>query len=348
MEAFKLIILYWCVMLINYYIASKLRHLAERFGFLDRMLTLFIVALVFIMGLKMGANEEVISSLGTIGVQAVLITITTVGGSMTFVTLGRKALRLNRQGMPKEAALSDETSGIKGEKGAGSSAKGRVKGSAKENADDGAETSGGLGMTLLILAFVAMGMAGGYLVVPRLFSDLNLFFEVTDRMLVVGLCLMLCIIGFSMGLTGEVVKNLKKAGLRVAVIPVLAVVGSLAGGVVYGLLSPLTVQEATAVSAGFGWYTLAPTLITEAGFAIAGAVSFLHNVIREVLGIIIIPLAARKIGYLESTAIPGVAAMDICLPIVERSCRPETIVYSFLTGFLMSASVPILVPLIVG
>ena len=74
----------------------------------------------------------------------------------------------------------------------------------------------------------------------------------------------------------------------------------------------------------------------------------MHNVIRETLGIIIIPLAAKKIGYIEATAIPGVAAMDICLPIVERSCRSETVVYSFCMGMMMSAAVPLLVPLIIG
>ena len=116
----------------------------------------------------------------------------------------------------------------------------------------------------------------------------------------------------------------------------------------HGLLSPLTVGEAVAVSAGFGWYTLAPSMITEAGHAVAGAISFMHNVIRETLGIIIIPLAAQKIGYIEATAIPGVSAMDVCMPIVERSCNQETLVYSFCTGALMCIVVPLLAPLVIG
>lgn len=89
-------------------------------------------------------------------------------------------------------------------------------------------------------------------------------------------------------------------------------------------------------------------MITEAGHAVAGAISFMHNVIRETLGIIIIPLAAQKIGYIEATAIPGVAAMDVCMPIVERSCNQETIVYAFCIGASMSLPVPLLVPWIIG
>ena len=346
MEALKLMALYWGVMLIGYLIASRMRHLADRFGFIEKFMTAAIVALVFIMGLKMGANEEVIGSLGTIGIQSVLITVTAVGGSMVFVTMGRKLLHLNRKGMMVSSGMKTSDGG-----GAETLAK-QAAAAMPEDAETGEknhETSGGgMGMTLLILCFVAVGMAAGYLAVPRLCPDLDAFQAAGDRLLVIGLCVLLALIGFSMGLTGEVVNNLKHAGLRVALIPVLAVAGSLAGGVVYGLVSPLTIREAMAVSAGFGWYTLAPTLLTEAGHAVAGAVSFLHNVIREVLGIIIIPLAAKKIGYLECTAIPGVAAMDICLPIVEKSCNQETVVYSFLTGLLMSASVPVLVPLLIG
>lgn len=66
------------------------------------------------------------------------------------------------------------------------------------------------------------------------------------------------------------------------------------------------------------------------------------------LGIIIIPLAAQKIGYIEATAIPGVAAMDVCMPIVERSCNQETIVYAFCIGASMCIAVPLLVPLVIG
>ena len=89
-------------------------------------------------------------------------------------------------------------------------------------------------------------------------------------------------------------------------------------------------------------------MLTEAGFAVAGAVSFMHNVIRETLGIVLIPIAAKKIGYLECTSIPGVAAMDVCLSIVERSCRAETVVYSFCTGALMCVCVPVVVTLAIG
>ncbi len=330
METLKLLAMYWSIMLACYFIASRLRHRAESFGFLNKILTFFIVVMVFIMGLQMGADEEVISSLGTIGLQAVIMTAMAVGGSILFVILGRKIFGLSRQGVPAasgEKAVSAE-------------------------ADAAAETgnnNGDLIMTLLILAFVAIGMGCGYFAVPKLFAgNMEAFETLCGKMLTIGLCTLLGIIGFNMGLTGDMPRHLRGVGLSVIVIPLLAVAGSLTGGAVYGLISDLTVREGIAISAGFGWYTLAPGLITEAGHNVAGAISFLHNVMRETLGIIGIPLFARYIGYLESAAVPGVAAMDVCLPIVERSTRQEVVVYSFLTGLMMCLSVPVIVPLMVG
>lgn len=327
-----LLILYWAIMIIFYFIASKLRSYEDKFGFIGSALNVVIYVLVLIMGLRMGANEEVISSLGTIGVQAVFITAFTVAGSMLAVTVMRKILGLNRQGVPMGTEY--------------------VTGSKNESERDGdaeaSESNGTAKTTILILLFVALGMLLGYFVIPRIFTDTEVFQEMSGSWLVIGICILLGLVGFTMGLEGTVVKSLKTAGKNVFLIPIAAIAGSLIFGMLYGLISPLSVREAAAVSAGFGWYTFAPGVIAEAGHDLAGAVSFMHNVIRETMGIITIPVAAQKIGYLEAISIPGVAATDICMPIVKKSCRPETVIYSFCMGMIMNAVVPLLVPLIIG
>ena len=77
---------------------------------------------------------------------------------------------------------------------------------------------------------------------------------------------------------------MRGAGLGVVLVPIFSVIGSLLAGVVYALLSPVTLREGLAISAGFGWYTMAPSVISGAGHAVAGAISFLHNVLRETMG----------------------------------------------------------------
>ena len=319
-----LLILYWAIMLVCYAVASKLRDRKEKFSFVGMLTNAVICVLVFLMGLRMGANEEVTSNLGTIGLQSLFITVFVVGGSVIAVHITRKLLKLNKEGMPE----SDTYEITEGEE--------------KE-----AQTAGAK-FTLIILAFVVGGMLLGYFFIPEIFENTDEFQAMSGNWLVVGICILLGLAGFDLGMGGKVAQSFKGAGIKVIFIPIAAVAGSLIMGAVYGLVSSLTVAEAVAVSAGFGWYTLAPGMLTEAGFAVAGAVSFMHNVIRETLGIVIIPVAAKKIGYLESTSIPGVAAMDVCISIVERSCRPETVVYSFCTGALMCLSVPIFVTLAIG
>lgn len=325
-----LLALYWGIMIVSYVIASKLRDKKEKFAFTEELTNIVIYLIVLLMGLRMGSNEEVTSSLGTIGVQSVIITIFTVAGSMGFVFVARKLMKLDKQGMSLNdaAAVAEE----------------------KEEGENGS----GLRFTLMILIFVVAGMLLGYFGIPALYDDLNYFQDISGDWLVVGICVLLGLAGFNLGIAGNIFEHFKGVGYTVAVIPVAAVAGSFILAALYSLIASifmddgLSVREAVAVSAGFGWYTFAPGLLSEAGFEVAGAVSFMHNVIRETLGLVLIPLIAKKIGYLEAVCVPGVAAMDVCLPLVERSCRKETVVYSFCTGALMCVSVPVVVTLCIG
>jgi uncharacterized membrane protein YbjE (DUF340 family) len=73
--------------------------------------------------------------------------------------------------------------------------------------------------------------------------------------------------------------------------------------------------------------------------------SFIANVTRELLAFMIIPLVAKKLGFLEAIAPAGAAAMDTGLPIVSRATDSETAIIAFLTGVICTSAVPVLVPL---
>lgn len=319
-----LLALYWSIMLVCYLAASRLRKHAEKFKFVDRLMSLSVYALVLLMGLRMGADEEVTSSLGSIGAQALLVTALTAAGSMLGATAARKLLHIDRHAHP--AGWTEDT-------------RADTRGSADVS---------GAKMSLLILLMAALGMLLGHLVVRRVCTNLAAFQSRSGDWLVIGLCVMLGLIGFSMGLDGSITRILRGAGLGVLLVPVLAVLGTLLGGVAYAALSPMTLREGLAISAGFGWYTMAPSVISGAGHTMAGAVSFLHNVLREMLGIVLLPVIAGRIGYIEAVTVPGTASTDVCLPIVEQVCNTETVAYSFCTGVLMTVCSAALVPIIMG
>lgn len=329
-----LLLLYWSFMLAAYIIAAKNRHRADKFTFIQKALMPVVYILVLIMGLRMGVNEQVTSNLGTIGLQSLVITVFAVGGSMIFITAVRKIMKMDKYGNLESAAAD----------------------SSDENTEDGSDekqklSKSDIRSTCIILGLVVVGMLAGYFIVAGMMPQiLDEFDVVSGHSLTVFLCCLLFCVGFDLGIQGTVISSIKTVGARALAFPFAAVAGSLIIGTAASMFFGFTMREGLAISAGFGWYTYAPTVIASAGseFMVASAVSFMHNVIREVSGIVLIPILAKKIGYLEMTGIPGVAAMDVCMPIVERSCRHDTVVYSFAVGLLMCIVTSLLVPLAMG
>lgn len=356
-----LIAFYWSVMILSYIIASKCRKHKEKFKWLDPILTFFIIFLVFVMGLRMGSNDEVIANLGTIGLQSLFMTIALIAGAVVAVTLTRKMLNIDKHGRLRTVSHTNQRNASKACSGfaaevtgdavdlpGGESVAGLSEGIQELEEIEEEESSNSSLMTWLIVIFTAVGLMAGYFFVDKVFTDMEFFDTLSSNAMVAGLSIMLAIIGFTMGLEGTIIKNFAKVGFRVFAFPLAVIISTVVVAFLCSLVLPLSVKESLAISFGFGWYTFAPIAIANEGYAIAGAISFMHNVIRETAGIVLIPLLAKKIGYIEVTAIPGVAAMDICMPIVEKATRQDIIVYSFLIGLVDCLCVPIFVPLFIG
>lgn len=193
-------------------------------------------------------------------------------------------------------------------------------------------------MTKGIIISVIVGILSGYLWVPDWFIDM------TGDLLVVGLCILLFFIGIDLGKEGTVIANIKKVGMRLLVFPVAIIIGTFAGVLIASIFLPINWLDSLMVGSGFGWYTLAPVILSQYSNEVA-AISFMHNVFRELFGIILIPIVAKKIGYVECISLPGAAAMDVCLPVVEAATKGDIVVYSFVSGVVLSLLVPVLVPM---
>jgi uncharacterized membrane protein YbjE (DUF340 family) len=267
-----------------------------------------------------------VDSLGTIGLQSLIVTVITIVMGVLGITLSRKILKMDRYGNVGDDRVPK---GQTPERKAGTNV-------------------AGIKSTIIIGGVVALGMLVGYFLIYKKLGIQDEFMVRSDPYLTACLVLLIGTVGLNLGLDGSVFRNIKKAGAGIVLFPIAAVLGSVIGGIIYSLISPMSIREGIAIACGFGWYTYAPNVILQAGYPVASAISFLHNVLREVTGIIGIPFLAQKIGYVEACAVPGVAAMDVCMPIVERSAREDTVVYSFGIGLLMCLSVPILVPLVIG
>lgn len=341
----ELCLLYYSIMAAMYVVAAKNKERFNVSGGVGKALTVIMYIIVFVMGIRMGSNEEVTANLGTIGVQSLLISVLTIAFSILAITLMRKLMKIDKSGT-KISGVAGSCKVSETEENTAGGAECISEAEAEEIRRKNKEN---LKTTLFIAIDVAISMLFGYFAIRPAFAGKYEFFDsFTSNAIVVGLCFLTGLVGFSLGLDGTVFKRIKEAGITVLIVPLLMIVGTVSAGVLFSLLSSFGMKEAVAISLGFGWYTYAPGIISEAGYVMAGAVSFLHNVIRETTGIISIPFIAQKFGYIESTTVPGIAAMDICMPIIERSCRPDTIVYGLSNGLCASLACSMLVPIVIS
>ena len=359
-----LLLIYWAFLAAGYFAGNRMKKAGRDAGAFGALMMLTVYGLCFCMGMRMGVNEQVTSNLGTIGLEALIITFACIAGSILAVFLLRKILGMDRFGELSRAKAGQTDAGrmenIQTANGhqAPEPAKniqtktGQTGTSGIPADGDGSGSAGtDLRSTVILLSVVAAGMILGAFVLARRGEDfLGRFDSGSSLAMIILLCILMTLVGLDMGHSGTVIDSMRKAGLRILLFPLASMIGTMAFGICACLLFGFSPRESAAIPIGFGWYSYAPVVIAGAGsqYIVAGAVSFMHNVIREVTGIILIPAAAARIGYLEAATIPGIAAMDVCVPIVNRACGPDTVVYSFAIGAVMCAVTSVGVPLIMG
>lgn len=342
------LILYLGITLVGYILGSRLRSVRQNLGWTGKVQLVALVILVLMMGMRMGSNEEVTANISTIGVSAFLMTVVIMSFSVAAIWLARHVMKIDRYGRLQNGTTAAEAEKAPEQTMEISQEESVAKSPAEAEAAE-EEKKGGNSTTIAILVSVVIGMVLGYVVIRRAFAgNMDTFDSLAGLGIKIGLCLLLIFVGMDLGLEGTVIDNFRKVGLRILVFPAAVIVGTLGGALLCSLFMDLSVKECLAIGAGFGWYSLAPGIIMEKGYVTASAVSFLHNVMRELFSIVLIPVVAKKIGYIETTGMPGAAAMDVCLPIVEKSTRSDIAVYSFVSGVFLSILVPVLVPVIIG
>lgn len=298
--------------------------------------TIAIILLVFIMGSRIGSDKEIVNSLGSIGLISFALTVFILAGSVAAVFLVRRLLGFDNRG-----ELYKQSSG-KNEAGIHTDAdEARFCESAMiEQTNEESEKTDHK-MTICIVCAVALGIAAGRMFLPES------FIAVTGALITAGLCLLLFFVGTDIGIAGTIISNFRQAGWRVIVFPFVIMAGTFIGAAAASVFLPLSVKDALCVGAGFGWYSLAPAMLAEYSVKVS-AISFMHNVMRELFGILLIPFVANKIGYMETFALPGSPSMDVCLPVIEKATKADIAVYSFISGAVLSAAVPVIVSIVMN
>lgn len=195
-------------------------------------------------------------------------------------------------------------------------------------------------MSLKIFIAVILGVGTGYFFLPTEFSNnIGLIIDI-------GLMVLLFFVGIDIGKQKDILDKIKKLGFKVLLVPLAVIVGSVVGSMIIGLFLNMKINEAGAIGAGLGWYSLSSTILLSDGYVKLSALAFLSNVFREIIALIFIPVVAKYIGKLESVSTAGATAMDTALPVISSSTDPQTSIIAFITGVICSTAVPIIVPII--
>ncbi|WP_026473200.1 lysine exporter LysO family protein [Alkaliflexus imshenetskii] len=192
--------------------------------------------------------------------------------------------------------------------------------------------------SLLILLYFVVGIVIAY------FLKLPIWFVESD-LSAWALYLLMFIVGISVGSDPSFRSLFKRINWHVILVPLSVIVGSLsATAVVSYWLYHISVAQAMAVGAGFGYYSLSAVLIAQMSGQELGVVALLANIIREVLTLAFAPLLVRFFGRYATIAAGGATAMDTTLPVVVRYSGKDLSVVAIFTGVVLSLLVPLLVP----
>ena len=191
--------------------------------------------------------------------------------------------------------------------------------------------------SLIIVGFFVLGIIVGLChFVPQDFLDSDVSYY--------ALCALMFCVGISIGCDTSVLKSFRKVNLRLMFLPVMTIVGTLAGCAAASLvLGHRQFTDCLAIGSGFGYYSLSSIFITEYRGPELGTIALLANICREILTLLCAPLLARYFGKLAPISVGGATSMDTTLPIITRVSGEQFIIVSIFHGFCVDFSVPFLV-----
>lgn len=191
--------------------------------------------------------------------------------------------------------------------------------------------------SLIIVGFFVLGIIVGLChFVPQGFLDSDVSYY--------ALCALMFCVGISIGCDTSVLKSFRKVNPRLMFLPVMTIVGTLAGCAAASLvLGHRQLTDCLAIGSGFGYYSLSSIFITEYRGPELGTIALLANICREILTLLCAPILARYFGKLAPVSVGGATSMDTTLPIITRASGEQFIIVSIFHGFCVDFSVPFLV-----
>jgi uncharacterized membrane protein YbjE (DUF340 family) len=299
---------------------AGLQNLSEKIlKAIDIIINIALVALMLTIGSHIGINDSVMSNLPSIGFQCVVISLCAILFSVAFTVLAEKTVlpldKLRERLFSEHLSLKQEVD-IEEEK--------------KKKTSP---------LVWVMPASIAAGVLLGCFLLP---ASIKPFLGL---LLTASLVVLYVSVGVSLGSNRGVFKYIKTLGFKVLYLSLAIFAGSVAGGLLAGLVLGVPLHISIISASGMSYYSLTGAYMTQVFGIEAGTYGFIVNVMREFFTVLLLPLLIK---ISKGSPIAGGAAgnMDTMLVPVTKFVGVELGLVALITGTILTFWVPVALPLL--
>jgi len=194
--------------------------------------------------------------------------------------------------------------------------------------------------SVIIILFFAAGLTAGIKgFSPEILQEIDAT--------VYALYLLMFLVGISVGADKNIWPMLKNMNLKIVLVPLSVIAGTLAGTGICSLFLPeIETADALAIGSGFGYYSLSSIIISQVRNETLGVMALLSNISREIFTLAAAPVLVRYFGKLAPIASGGATSMDTTLPIISRYSGREYAILAIFSGVILTILVPFIITFI--
>ena len=294
--------------------------------------------LLLFLGWETGSDREVIGALPSIGLASAALSIGGVAGSCILAWLLWKYMGGNVGEALPEAGQGARETGAGGDLQAVSDGDLQTVSGLDMGTGRRISVWSGMGGSLVILGFFTLGIILGLAGLPAGQS-------IVHKLSFWSLCILMAMVGMSVGGNPELVSSIRSMNPRIALLPIATILGTYAGCIIVNLFLGHSIADVLAIGSGFGYYSLSSVLISSSRGPHLGSIALISNIIREVFTLLCAPFLARIAGPLAPISSGGATTADTTLPIISSCCGDKFVLISIFHGFAVDFTVPFLVTL---
>lgn len=285
----------------------------------DLLVNIALIGLMLTIGANIGINDSIMSNLGTIGLNCIIIALSSIVFSVIFTVLVEKTIlpleEISRKLSSKKINVNDEVNIFEEEK--------------KK-------------MSPLIW-IMPISIIVGIIFSSTMFPKKFIF--ILDYALTTFLIILYTSVGISLGSNRMIFNYIKVLGWKIIFLSIAIFIGSVIAGVLSGIILGLPLHISVISSSGMSYYSVTGAYMTQVYGVEVGTYGFMVNVMREFFTILLLPLLI-KISKGSPIAAGAAGNMDTMLVPVTKFVGSELGLVALITGTILTFAVPVILPIL--